>query len=398
VLTGLFNFRVDAVADVDDDVWNSIRIKIVRPPWQWDSEGYFPGGYVPNECWQNGGDKTTQEFQSTLITLPANLAIANLQVRFWFENKICRTECAWSDEAVLVDTGNPSGASGLEIITHAVDSSVPSGQMKFRFYRDTVNYQNIYAIAFWISSALPAEGPYDVERDAFASKIIETGTCTITDGDKNIVVTRVADPDVLNKIIMIFTDDSDPDSDLDGEIITAEDVNSLSISSPFHKSGTFSYAVIEPWWDTLLTDNLAYYQFAVPSEIGGDVEVEQWETPLMPLPTVGFCVTGCSRNPFGLGTRMIADSSTIVTSGELCITLVDAATIIANGNLIKPGTLLVVSVNGDRILGNSINAKCGQEFKYRIINNTSTEVVITLDTKYRVGTAFPVDGPFAITE
>jgi hypothetical protein len=409
------NFRPYSVPDVDDDTWEHIRVKIVKPPWEWNTHGYLgdtPGRGVSGDMFYwygNKGDKTTRVFQLPLINLPDYMTVGNVQVRVWFENKICRAECGrtLAGGASLVDTGNPSGAHDLEIVTHDDDASIPIGQMAFRFYRDTLNYKNIYTVAFWLSDALPGQGPFEVERNVSPSIVLETGTCTVTGGD-----TTVAFADrtpgsplasMVGKVFLIYTEASpfvDPDADLDGNVIAAEAEDEITLYSPFIRSGTFDYAIVEPWWDQSVSTNWAYYQFSVPDEIGGDVEAVQWTTPLMPLPDGHFYVTGCSRNPYGVGTRMTADSeSTTSGSGTYCVVLSDTNPITIDANLIGRycEKLLIVSVNGNRTLANPTNAHCGQLIKLRIINTSAGEITITLGNKYKRGQAFPESpGPFNI--
>jgi hypothetical protein len=100
------------------------------------------------------------------------------------------------------------------------------------------------------------------------------------------------------------------------------------------------------------------------------------------------------------------DTSSTLTGGtgdEFCVILTDADPILTNAKLATPNKLLIVSVDGDRTLGNPTDAKCGQQFVWRIINISGDEITITLDTKFRVGKAFPVVGdpnigPLDITE
>lgn len=404
VISGIPNFRPSVAADSGNDTWNTIRIKIVKPPWAWNTEGYLgdtPGrGVSGMEFWwdKQKGDLTTQVFDAKPIQIPDYLVGGNVAVRVWFENKICRAECGVSDEDVVSgDTGNPSGASSLEIITHDIDKDVPVGYMAFRFNRDTVNYESIYKMEFWLSSALPAEGPFDAERDAHASTVLETGTCSITDGSATVTATRGGSTDLTGKVICIFTDDSTPDSDLCGEVIRSCAAGSFTVGTPFNKTGSYSYAVIEPWWDTTVSTNLAYYSFSIPAELkDGKRSSVQWQTDYVPLPTAtSFYVTGCSRNPYGVGTRLTADSTTEVVNAY-CIELPDPGP--DSGVEIETDAsdagqyhekLFRCTVDGDRTLGNPTNAKCGQILKWCIINDSGVDITITLGDKFRNGKAFP---------
>lgn len=76
----------------------NVRIKIVKPPWAWTSDGYFGttpgGGYIQMEYWQNGGDTTSNIFISDPILVPNGTDLADLQGRVWFENAYSR----WDDD------------------------------------------------------------------------------------------------------------------------------------------------------------------------------------------------------------------------------------------------------------------------------------------------------------
>ena len=306
------NFRPLGNPDVPEwQTYNKIRIKIVKPPWEWNTYGYIPS--LAEFYYGKGSTfdpKLTNTFIFPVIPLPAAMAMGSVVARVFFENKICRKECGRTNVSVLIDTGNPAGAYGLEIITHATDGTIPDGMMKFRWYRDVLNYENIYCVAFWLNQATPPQGPYQSDR-ASLGFILETGECDITAEDPNVTVTRVADPTVQNMVLVIYTADATPDNDVDGEFISAEGTNSLTIH-PFHKTGHFDYAIVKPWYYTgsEYTTNFAYYQFTVPDEVGNQMAALQWETPLMPCPSGLWYVVGASRNPFGLGTRLYADSAT----------------------------------------------------------------------------------------
>lgn len=309
-IPGCIGFRPLADPDVGSTRWEHVRIKIVKPPWEWNTFGYI-STLAELVYWWNPipYDKTTSIFEFPVIPLPPSMAMGSVVARAFFENKICRAECGYSSAAAIVDTGNPQGAYGLEIITHATDPAIPDGMMKFRWYRDTINYENIYCAAFWLNQSTPPEGPFSSDRGS-PGFILETGTCTITAGDPNVTVTRTADPTVVNMALVIYTSDPTPDNDIDANWISAEGTNSLT-TTPFGKSGTFSYAIVKPWYYTgsEYTTNFAYYQFSI-DEITYQIDALQWETPLMPCPAGLWYVVGASRNPFGLGSRLYADSAT----------------------------------------------------------------------------------------
>ena len=79
-----------------------------------------------------------------------------------------------------------------------------------------------------------------------------------------------------------------------------------------------------------------------------------------------------------------------VSSG-MCIVLADAATIATDASLdnCAPCKLFRVSIASNRILGNPTNAICGQVLRWCIINTSSSEVTVTLDSNFRVGKIVP---------
>jgi hypothetical protein len=93
VITGMSGFRPLASADLSD-----MRIRIVRGPWMWDTEGYlgaYPGSGIANlSFWENkpAGDAVTQEFVFPPIPLPPGATIDQIAGRVWFENPVSRSD------------------------------------------------------------------------------------------------------------------------------------------------------------------------------------------------------------------------------------------------------------------------------------------------------------------
>lgn len=98
---------------------SNLRLKIVSPPWEWNSNGYL-GDEENDGMWPSGaaqdansglglgwlyGDYTTQEFVSPPIQIPST--ITNPEARVWFENIYCR-----SDDSLNHSTGI-SGGTGV---------------------------------------------------------------------------------------------------------------------------------------------------------------------------------------------------------------------------------------------------------------------------------------------
>jgi hypothetical protein len=229
-----------------------------------------------------------------------------------------RYPIAYSPKAELAltkDTGNPAGASDLEILTSSDDAAVPAGCVVFEFNRETSNYRSIAGVAAVLSAELPAEGPYKAERDAHPSCVIETGSCQVEAGSRQIAVTRSANPDVVGRVLLIYTDDASPDSDLEGEIVAAEGENSLSVNTPFHKTGTFAYAIVKRWWDIGGGDTANKFYQWFPIDQLGDVEQAVWRTPPVPAPAGTWYASLYARNLFGVGTRLTAGPKTVAGAG-----------------------------------------------------------------------------------
>lgn len=119
-LGGLFGFRPQFAATGDE--YLDVRIKVVKRPDMWNSEGYL--GDEPNHgIWyreffseQGGercgssvpaGDVNTAVFQSTPLALPSGLAIEDVQARVWFENAYSRADDNARHSTGVGTTGPP---------------------------------------------------------------------------------------------------------------------------------------------------------------------------------------------------------------------------------------------------------------------------------------------------
>jgi hypothetical protein len=220
--------------------------------------------------------------------------------------------------AVTCTGGNPAGASSLVVLTRSDDATIPFDSIVLEWNRDTTNFDSIYAVMAVISSTLPAEGPYQTEREsAGAGFILETGTCTITAGSTSIVVTRGSDSAVIGGVLLVYTDDTD----LDGNVVSAQGVDSLTVDTPFRKSGTFTYTIVLPWWvltNIIITKNKQVIPLSV-DEVKGATKAfgldplgTKWRTPPIQIPKGTFYATLYSRNPCGLGERLTSSQFTFI--------------------------------------------------------------------------------------
>ncbi len=220
-------------------------------------------------------------------------------------------------ELVLTkDTGNPAGASGLQILTNDDDAKVPPGMMVFQFSRDTTNYRSVYGVEVRLSAALPGQEPYSAERAAFPTSVVEGPIAvTVIAGGRRVGCVRAASASVVGRPLVIFTNDANPDSDLEGNIIQAQGLNYYDVDRPFTKSGSYTGYVLKRWWDLGTAGETAngWYEW-FPVEKLGDVNQATWRTPPVPYPVGTFHATACSRNLFGVGTRITAGPKAFVST------------------------------------------------------------------------------------
>jgi hypothetical protein len=391
-----FNVGTATYFDVAERLHTSeasqLRLITVNPPWLWSGAGYFGAepnrGWWQKSFWKSGGsgDTTTEIFESDWIDVPIDVPLSAIEGRVWFDNGYSVSDDDTNSETSSSDTENPSGASNLQILAHADDETIPLGYIAFQWNRDTSNYNGIFTEAIIISSLLPAQGPFEVERDSHSLCTIEEGSCITVKGNKSITVTRADNPDAAGKVFLIYTADGTPDSDLDGNIVTSQGVDKIILSSAFNKSGAFRYAIVKPWWDraNLMTDNLAYYQF-LPWQCCGDIQDTIWRTPIVKAPKGTFYATAYSRNKYGVGTRITAGPKAIPDGG--CVPLIDAATVAVDATLGSFFYLdMTTGVGACRTLGNPSGAYCGQPFAVRV-KQPDGALSLTFDSKYNFGTS-----------
>ena len=124
-ISNLYGFR-PAFAPTGDD-YLGIRIKIVKAPCAWNTEGYL--GDEPNRglwgrTWWNEGEKgntTTQTFCTEPIVIPSGLTVSDIQARAWFENIYSR-----SDDDIYSAFGS-AGQRSIPIILIADEALVDAG-------------------------------------------------------------------------------------------------------------------------------------------------------------------------------------------------------------------------------------------------------------------------------
>jgi hypothetical protein len=221
--------------------------------------------------------------------------------------------------------GNPTGASGLTVLTTADDLTIPADRFVLQWNRDTSYYRTIEGVMGTMieSPETITEGPFSEERLAHPSNILEPAgfpsppscSCTVVRGSQHITVDRASNPDVLGKVFCIFTSDLSPDSDLDGNIIIEQGEDLLVVDKVFERAGTFKYVIMREYYNVPADSGNAWAQwFPIDTIIppGGSVETPVWRTPPIRIPHAGtFSFSLYSRNPMGVGTRITAGPITL---------------------------------------------------------------------------------------
>jgi hypothetical protein len=206
-----------------------------------------------------------------------------------------------------------SGASGLQAFVNADDATIPLGTWVAECAGETTYQETIKGEAYWLSPALPSQGPYAAQRAAFGAATLETGTCTVQGGVKRIAVTRTAAPSMVDKVLCVYVPGADPDAQLSGQIITAEGTNYLEVDPAFQFSGNFSYAIIQPWWDTSVSVDVGYKWVPVAQFI--PINSTTHKTPPLDAAAGTYYVTRASVNQYGLGTLLTCGPITILAAG-----------------------------------------------------------------------------------
>jgi hypothetical protein len=140
---------------------------------------------------------------------------------------------------------------------------------------------------------------------------LESGTLEVIKGDPDLIVTRSSNASVVNKVLLIYTADETPDSDLAGNMLVSQGANALRVSPAFTKSGTYSYVIIEPWWES----NPWYHVF--PIDQIADIEQPTWTLPPIQIPAGTWYATIATRGTHGVGPRVTAGPFTIAEAAAL---------------------------------------------------------------------------------
>jgi hypothetical protein len=118
---------------------------------------------------------------------------------------------------------------------------------------------------------------------------------------------------MVDKVLCIYVPGDDPDAQLSGQIITAEGTDYLEVDPAFVFSGSFSYVIIQPWWDKTVSIDVGYRY--VSKEQFVPITSTIHKTPPIDAPAGTYYLTRASMNQYGLGTLLTVGPFTIVAAG-----------------------------------------------------------------------------------
>ena len=135
-------------------VYPDLRVKIVKPPYQWATDGYLSVAtnfYYDRQVYRPA-DAALQEFRSCAFPVPAGVSKANLAGRVWFSNPYCVSDDHEYSGGYSAVQANSGAGAVLEVLLEMADCglySKASGAMErtgrpFRSIQPTMTaHQNI---------------------------------------------------------------------------------------------------------------------------------------------------------------------------------------------------------------------------------------------------------------
>jgi hypothetical protein len=200
------------------------------------------------------------------------------------------------------DSGNPSGASGLAIKTTTEDGTIPQNTMVFEWSRDTANFEDIYAAEVVMYSGATGQGPYSAQRTAFASHVHESGTGLAVVAGRLTLTIPSGGTDRSGKVFLINTDGAD--AGLDGNVIESHNTGTglITLTSPFFKTGTFHWVIVDRWWDVGTSESVNLYEhtFWIPKDMLLSGVAAVWRTKPVQLLVGTYYANLYTRNRFGV--------------------------------------------------------------------------------------------------
>ncbi len=189
---------------------------------------------------------------------------------------------------------NPSGCSGLVILTNADDATIPEGTMCFEFNRDTAGFETIFAVEIALTVTEHGHGPYAVQRADFPADVLDSGSAVYVQAGSKIIPITAYGAGCVGKVLLIH---GTGDAGLDGNIIDAYAAGYVILGKAFEKSGVFDWEIVEPWW----TLNAWEQTFWVPNDmLIARVEDTVWRTKPVPLMSGVFYGNVYTRNNMGV--------------------------------------------------------------------------------------------------
>jgi hypothetical protein len=195
------------------------------------------------------------------------------------------------------DTGNPTGASDLQILTNDDDPTIPRGSMAFRFNRDTSNYRSIWHVQVTLGASSPFYGPYAAQRTAHADMVIadSASPIQIVAGQLLYFIASGTPDDYAGKVLLIY---KTGDAGLAGNMIGIDSGSAITITSAFNVSGLFNYSIVKPWWNLNEWDRGFYFPADFKTQ---NINEAVWQTKDVPIyPGIDLYAQAFSQNRFGV--------------------------------------------------------------------------------------------------
>jgi hypothetical protein len=104
-------------------VYPDLRVKIVKPPYQWATEGYLSvaTNFYYEEWLYSPADAALEEFRIACFPIPAGVSKANLAGRVWFSNPYCVSDDREYSGGYSAAQANSGSGAVLEVLLEMVD-------------------------------------------------------------------------------------------------------------------------------------------------------------------------------------------------------------------------------------------------------------------------------------
>jgi hypothetical protein len=242
------------------------------------------------------------------------------------------------------DSSQPGAISSLVL-------NVDEGMMWFSCARPTTNYKSITHLCVSLATGATHHGPYAAQRAAYAADVLATDTgLSVVAGKLTYAIASGTPNAFKGKVLLIW---KSGDTGLDAHVIASDSGTAIVMSSAFFSSGTYSYAVVQPYY----TLNTKDYVFEWPADFNNlDIEDSTWRTKKMPIQVGTWYAQGYALNRYGVSSSIATSAQTAVAHVRTGATYRTTAT--ANrGIRLDSGYLRVYDNAGNEKL--SANASTG---------------------------------------